>query len=149
MDIFFTDGLYRLVNWLYCSDLDNYLSGFNPADSTYYDFHNVGYPMLGWITIILSAVFVILYYWYDNAGKNQVTHWLIWGVIGGLVNLGISAYLCYNAMSLGDMLQYGFVVSSANCLMLGFANLLLTIVFYFLFSLVGKKFSTNCRRTPF
>ena len=149
MDNLFVDFLYRLVNWLYCYELDEYLSGIDPDSSTYFNFHNVGYPMLGWITIIISFVFVTLYYWYDNAGKNQFKHWLIWGVIGGFVNLCISTWLCYKAVLTGDMLQFGMVVDFPNCLMLGFANLLLTLVFYFLFSLIGKMCSTNCRRTPF
>lgn len=149
METFFTDFLYRLVNWLYCTDLDDYLSGFDPADSSYYNFHDVGYPMLGWIPIVVSVLFVIIYYLVDKAGLNQVWHWLLWGMIGGLCSLCVSTYLCFEAVSSGDMLQYGLDVNFANCLMLGFGNLLLTFLFYFILSLIVNRFSTNCRRTPF
>ena len=149
MDTLFSDYLYRIVSWLYCPDLDDYLSGFNPSDSTFYNWHEVHYPMLGIISIIVAALFVVAYYWYDSPAKNRWYHWAIWGVIGGVVNLAIGCGLCYNAQNLGDIPQYVADVNFGNCLMLGVGNLIIAFIFYFLFSLIGKRFSTNCLRTPF
>lgn len=149
MDTFFSDCLYRIISWFIGDELDLYLAGFDDATSTFYNSYQVSYPELGIISIVVAILFVIAYYLYDSPSLNQTRHWSLWGIICGVLNLIIGCSLCYNAVLTGDAARYGFNVEFSNCLMFGVGNLVIAFIFYFVFSLIGKRFSVNCRRTPF
>ena len=147
MDEFICD-VYGLLSFY--TDLDDYLAGCNQSTRTFYDFHDVGYPTLALITLIVVAVFTAIYYGVDRVRFNKGWQWCVWGIIIGLVNALIGGSLVAGANASGDIAQYvGREVDFGQILGFSFVDALIAFVLYFVFSIIAKNFRVNTRNTPF
>ncbi len=159
MSMFFCNYLYKWFNFLYSKDMDDYLAGYSAATNTYYNFHQVGYPMLGGISIALAVVTALVYYYAINrASMNRWYHWCIAGLVAGVVNFLVAFILTNDAFQAGDIYaalcdgsdgQCGIAVGMDACAMVGLSNFIIAFLIYFVASMLVKWWSTNCRRTPF
>ena len=147
MDVFICNVYVYLS---FYTDLDKYLAGYDQSTETYYDFHNIGYPTLALITLIVVAVFTAIYYGIDRVKYNKGWQWLLWGLIIGFVNALIGGSLVAEAEASGDIAQYvGNSVEFGQILGFSFVNALIAFALYFIFSLIAKNFRVNTRNTPF
>ncbi len=141
------DFIYRFFSSFYGTDLDDHLCGYNCVTSVF-DKQNMC-PMIGAITIGVAAVLVVFYYYIlNNPRFCRWWHWLITMGISSVLSLFIGYGIC------NHQLQNGYIgqclnVTGANCWGFGFANFIVSAMFFFVISIGIKWWSTNCRRTPF
>ena len=130
-------------------ELADYLWGISSPLQTTNMFVSFGLVML-----CLSALFMVVFYYVLNHPKcNTWWGWLIFLVLNAGVNF-IYGWRClcsdfYNDKMVdanGDALVG---IAESNFLCFGVSNAILSIVWFFFFSLVGKWWSTNCSHTPF
>ena len=141
--------LYELFKSLYGSDLADHLYGLNPNNSGNYDARSL-YVMVGFICILSTAAFVVGYYLKVTSKYTRWFHWL--GVLGvvWLINLFVGWWMPYKDFDSGNVAASVRDVIQPNHLWgFGFANSLLSIVFFVLFSIIMRRFSTNGSTTPF
>lgn len=144
---FFTLIYSWLVGW-YGTDLDDFLSNSDAG---------MNYLIIGIITIAVSALFGLLYY--KIIDKPKWTHWYCW-LITLVVNAIINFWWSWQSVlqdlyngdmdvmdpTTGKMVTY---VTEGNCLMFGFANMLMAIIIFVILSFAVFRFiSTNCKYSP-
>lgn len=115
------------------------------------------------ICIILGALALaaIYYYLINHPSFNKWWHWLLYNVLGGLIAF-VGVYATLHAQLsdglIGDCLVYGrdeeaniiaTYISDASCVLVGLSAFILWIIFFFLFSIIIKWRSANCKHTPF
>lgn len=150
MDIF-SDYIYAWTSPAYSSNLDNYLMGWNPTDQVE-SAPLVSYTECGLVMLCLAIVAAVAFYKIiDRPTFNKWYHWALTGLGAAVVSLFYATGRCVGAVPadiqnvVGEDAYAGF----GDFLGFGFVNLLWTIVFYFIFSLIMKNFSVNSRTTPF
>lgn len=93
---------------------------------------------VGLCMILIPAIMLTLYYYALNSVKlSKWYHWLILVAIICAINFAIACGFSWNE------------VESSTSITFGLANVLLTVIFSFVFSLIIKWGSSACRRTPF
>ncbi len=121
------------------------LWGFNMttiSDSLYdYDLYaTIGYFM---VAACLLAFF-IYYYWMNNPAYNKTKHWLIAMTAASLV---VSIFALIYSKVKFDYEQLGYVFG--DYVQFTLTVLLLSMVFFFIVSLLGKHWSSQCKDSPF
>jgi hypothetical protein len=126
--------------------------GFHPLNLFYIqDFSNEmydsgAYVTIGVIMIFSSLILMTLYYYllssYGNLYKRLF--WFIWLLIIAIINFAVAYY--YSIVELENLqLNYGFT----EHFNFSIVNVLWTVIFSFLFSLILKFKSIQGSRTPF
>lgn len=156
--------IYCLFESLFGQHLAEYLWGYN-CETQVYDNKNL-FNVIGLITISLTVLFVIGYYYlpcwlFNHPRSNRWWNWLIILVVAGIINFFIAYGWTINDFlngMIGDCLMYvrdseGNIVAQliyqSDCLLFGVANFLVTILVFILSSLLIKWWSRNCKYSPF
>jgi hypothetical protein len=101
------------------------------------------FPLVGWSTLGVSLVAVLVFYYVCNAalrtGLFRTSHW----ALTLLLAAGLGTFLAYNiskghGAEIGSYLGYFMVV-----------NMLVAALWFLLFSVLLKRWSTYARTTPF
>lgn len=154
----FLGKVYEAIfgSWLFSDAMSDYLWGYGlEGDDTIY----LNKYVLFW-AIALSAGFLVSLLYYKIIDKDswaKLWTWLLVGLGGGLlVMLCTTSVLWDQWNTLGTVLnlmsydsQGEQMIDFIDLLGAGLSQFLLTILFYFLFSLLLKRKSYNCRYIPF
>lgn len=141
----FLGRLYStLFEGLYGRDLSDFLWGFNGSGFTGQNLYN----SIGLIAFIVSAVIIVVYHFiWDSASTHKLRYWFITMIANSIINLCIGIGLILPKFKQGyipSMLN----VNSLNCWMFGLANGIMSILFFFILSVMFKRFANNTRNTP-
>jgi uncharacterized protein with PQ loop repeat len=123
------------------SALISIFQGQRPADYGLYKTDL--FPLVGWSTLGVSLLLVLAFYYVFNSamrtGMFRTTHWVLTLALAA----GLGTFLAYNLSSgrgaeSSSYLGYFMVV-----------NMLVAALWFFLFSILLKRWSTYARTTPF
>ncbi|MDR1848014.1 MAG: hypothetical protein LBR17_07880 [Bacteroidales bacterium] len=103
------------------------------------------------MTLIPIAVLAIYYYAVNSVKFNRWWHWLLLVVVLCAANFGIAYSISYNSIldiyeSQNASPEYSL---STDCLSFSLVNMLWCFAVSFVWSIIIKWGSSNCRRTPF
>lgn len=153
----FFETIYRWFASFFGGDMADYLSGYicpsEDSEGGYLgtnQFISFGFIALGTALLIT----IIYYYVINNSRFNQIWSWLLMVLLVALSNFGIAVGILWNQWyndGTAECLINGSNggIDSSNCLGFGFAHSIISILFFILFSISLKWWSTNCKRTPF
>lgn len=137
LNVYGQDLFYHLKGW------DNGMQDFVAANNQF--------PTI-WLVTFFSAllVFVVYYYILNHPRFNKVWHWLITMAV-----LAIGIFFWSRGLVLSDIagvsmhpIDPTLNVSADNALMFGVYNAVLSAIFFFFFSIVGRFGSKNCKNSP-
>lgn len=107
------------------------------------------YVAIGFCMLLVPIVLLTLYYYVVNSRKfNRWWHWLLLVVIICAINFGIAFGVSYNGINTDGTGDVGFPLG-ANCAGFSFINAFWTLIISFLWSMIIKWGSSQCRRAPF
>ena len=151
------DILRNIYDWfesLYGSEMDYYLLGWDCSSNAYSN--ATLFNVIGLVALGLSALAAVVYYFIINSARLvSWWQWLIVLLINGAVNMVIGiSWLSADLESgkIPDCLVFkdgSPMIDSGNCFGFGLANLIVSAMFFFVISVIVKRFSSNCRNTPF
>ena len=154
----FFGNIYYLFVGLFGQHLSDYLWGYN-CNTQGFDAPVVYLP-IGFTMVLLTLVLCMVYYFVVNHPRlNKWWHWLITLVIVFVVNMLIGGIWVDNHLQSGLIPQCllftqqpdGTQVQNifdVNCWMFGFANGIVSIIWFTILSVIVKRWSRNCRHTP-
>ena len=137
INVYGQDLFYHLKGW------DNGMQDFVAANNQF--------PTI-WLVTFFSAllVFVVYYYILNHPRFNKVWHWLI-----TMAFLAINIFVWSRGLVMSDIagvslhpIDPALNVSADNALMFGVYNAILSAIFFFFFSIVGRFGSKNCKNSP-
>lgn len=148
---------------LYCSlfenlfglDLADYLWGLSSPYQTTNMYLGIGLTMTG-----ISLVMVVLYYYIINPAHPRWSSWfgwLVYLVINAVINFFVGWQWTLNHYYAGKMvapdattgMEVALNIEPSDCVAFGVANMLLSILFFFVLSMLLKWKSTNNLHSPF
>ena len=141
---------------LYCTpfedffglDLAEYLWGYSSPEQTSNMFIGIGLWMFG-----ISAVIAILYYYVlQNPRIGRWWGWMIFMGANAIINFFLGWQLVLKDMYSGLMVDgngMDLPISEDNILCFGVSNMLISILVFFVISLIIKWWSRDCARAPF
>lgn len=156
-------NIYSWFKDFYGSYLYDYFKGYNCNTQ---DFSNPNqFVSIGLITLIISLVVVLLYYYGINHPRfNRWWSWLIMLLITMATSLFFGfgkAYTHLYGGRIGDCLLYAIgydnegqeisrtqQIFTPHCWGFGFANMIVAILFFIIFSFCFKWWSRNCKHSP-
>jgi hypothetical protein len=151
------ETIYRWFASLFGGDLADYLSGYicssEETEGGYLGSNQ--FVMYGFIALAIALVIVVIYYYGINHPRfNKWWSWLLMLLLVGLSNLFIGALMTSGDLAageIGDCLINGENggIYDSNCWMFGLANFIVSVLFFIIFSVGLKWWSTNCKRSPF
>lgn len=152
MDNFF-GSIYCWFESLFGLDLAEYLWGYMSPLSTTNQFISIGLWMLG-ISLGMAALY---YYALDHPKISAWWGWLIFLVFNAIINFIVGWQWVLDDYYAGKMvvlnpetdLTEPINVGMSNMLSFGAANMLLSILAFFIFSMLIKWGSTNSPNSPF
>ena len=105
-------------------------------------------PFLGICMLVYSifAVCMVFYYLFAPV-RRQTIWWFIYALINGVVNLGISLYYTVTPL-INNEIEPDAAWSELDCIGFGITNILWSFVFFVVFSLIVKRWST-AKYVPF
>jgi len=153
----FFETIYRWFISFFGSDLADYLSGFVCATKEQEEgyFGSNHFLMYGFIALGVALAVVLIYYYVINHPRfNRRGSWLLMLLLVGVINFFVGALMTrgdLNAGNIGECLVNSEKggVSIGDCWMFGLANFFVSVIFFIIFSVGLKWWSTNCKRTPF
>lgn len=122
-----------------------YLNAF--SDELY---DNNIYTNLGIVLTITSLLWMFIYYYIINHPRySNLISWIIWILIGGLVNFILTYSISYNLLSelyynSEKKMEYTNEFSILSSINFGWS-----LIFTFIFSILIKSKSSNASQTPF
>lgn len=142
--------MYELLRSFYGQDLADHLYGLNPNNSGTFDAQSL-YPTVGLTMVVMSIVLPLLYYKIlDKPNLAKFNVWVILTLIHVVVNIFIGFWLSYLDWDTGKMATAVHnVIGTGNCWGFGMANGIFAFIFFFIFSYLIKRFSTNSKTVPF
>lgn len=150
------DTIYGWFSSMFGGDLDSYLLGYIcPTEEAEASWGTSQYTMYGWIALGTALAIVLIYYYVINHPRfNKWWSWALILLLVGLSNLFVGAGMTLSDLSagnIGDCLINGENggIYDYNCWMFGLANFFVSAIFFIIFSVGLKWWSTNCKRTPF
>lgn len=157
------DILGQIYGWfqsLFGQDLSYYLWGYDPATEGYTN-PNI-YNHVGLITLAISLILVIVFYYIIN--HPRFCKWWSW-LLTLAIDCTISLFIGYGIVAskytngfIPQQLMYQFdaegnitayLIGSQHCWGLGIANLIVSGIFFILFSFILKWGSSNAKHVPF
>lgn len=154
----FFANIYYLFVGLYGQHLSDYLWGYD-CQTQGFDGSVVYLPIGITMTLVTIALCAIYYFAVNHPRMNKWWHWLIALGITAAFNLLIAGIWVDSQLSSGlvpDCLRYTTLpngdvienVTAYHCWMFGTANAIVSAAFFCLLSAVVKRWSRNCRHTP-
>lgn len=107
------------------------------------DSDNNYFSTLGLIMTVLSLITFVLYYYVIN--KVSLAKWWGWGIYL-LCNAAVNFVIGYFWHSKQYIAEGGV---GSDLIGLAFANAILSMIFFFVFSMLGKWWSSNSNHSPF
>lgn len=108
------------------------------------------YITIGLCMVLIPVIFMSIYYFVVNSVKlNKWYHWLILAVILGVINFCIAYFCSFNDLSFIYEQQNKELPYSSEFVGFSLINVLWSLVVTFVYSMIIKWSSKNCRRTPF
>lgn len=148
----FFGSIYCIFEDFFGLDLAEYMWG-NTADAqTSNLFIGIGFWLIG-ITVLSAIIF---YYVINKPSFGNFWAWLVACVINTALNFAMGYYWAVDDLYAGLMvatnpvthLQEQLPIDQSNCLCFGVSNAILSIVFFFIVSLLIKNWS-NAKNAPF
>lgn len=141
----FLGRLYStLFEGLYGRDLSDFLWGFNGVDFSGPNLYN----RIGFIALIVSIVSMVIYHFiWDSANTHKLRYWFIMMISNCVINLFIGVGLLLPKFNQG-YISSGLNVVSLDCWMFSLSNGIMSILFFFILSVIFKRFANNTRNTP-
>ncbi len=149
---------YCLFESLFGVNLANHLWGFDGAEFT----KPIIFNTIGIIALMVSLLMVIGYYYVLNHPRfNKWWSWLIVMLVSGTINFIIGYAFCQTDLSKGniaDTLMYmrdpageitSVLINTVDCVGFGFANFIVSSIFFFILSMCLKWGSRNAKHSPF
>jgi hypothetical protein len=153
----FFETIYRWFASFFGDDMADYLSGYVcPSEESEGGYlGNNQYILYGFIALgIALAVMLVYYYVINHPRFNKWWSWSLMLLLVGVSNFGVAVGMLWNEW---------YTVGTAECLIagenggidgntligFGIANFIVSILFFIIFSLAFKWWSTNCKRSPF
>lgn len=148
----FFGSLYCVFEDFFGGDLADYMWGQLATEQTENLFIGIGWCLLG----ITLAVAIVFYYAINKPSFGNIWAWLVTCIINGLINFGVGYYwvvsdLYANKMVENDPLtgqEVPLPIDQGDCLCFGAANAILSIVLFFIISMLIKNWS-NAKNAPF
>ena len=143
----FFDKIYGWLTFIFGQDMNYLISGYN-CETQLFDEPNY-FPQIGFWTVVIAVVVALAYYFLFNHPRfNRWWSWLIMLFVNACASM---VYGYAFVKSLVNNVDYD--ISSLDVepyfLNFGIANAIFCTVCFFLMSLVVKRFSTNCKHSPF
>ena len=137
LNVYGQDLFYHLKGW------DNGMQDFVAANNQF--------TTIWLVTFFYALLFFVMYYYVLNHPRfNKLWHWLI-----TIAVLFVGIFLWSRALVLSDIaglsshpVDPALNVSADNALMFGIYNAVLSSLFFFFFSVIGRFGSKNCKNTP-
>ena len=157
MGNFFANIYYLLVD-MFGQHLSDYLWGYDCQTQGFNA--NVVYLPIGLTMMLLTIALCIVYYFAINHPRlNKWWHWLVASGITVIINFLIGGIWVNNHLQTGlipdclrcETLADGTTiehVTNYHCWMFGLANGIISFVVFFILSAIVKRWSRNCRHTP-
>jgi hypothetical protein len=154
----FLGKVYQTVfgTWLFSDAMSNYMWGFalEGEDTSYMNKY-----VLFWAVAIIAA-FLLSFLYYKIIDKDswaRLGRWFLFGIGGSLLVMACTTIILWDQWETTDSLlnKMSFgpegdrIIDFFDLLGAGFAQFLITFLFFFLFSILMKRFSYNCRYIPF
>ena len=151
-------NIYYLFVGMFGQHLSDYLWGYN-CQTQAFD-ASVVYLPIGLVMTLLTALLCAVYYFVLNHPRlNKWWHWLITAGITMVLNVlvagiwtsehlnngRIASCLAFQTMNDGSAIQN---ITEYDCWMFGIANGIVSLFFFIILSAVVKRWSRNCRHTP-
>ena len=103
------------------------------------------YTIIGLVMVVTSLLIPVLYYKIiDTVKFSKISIWLVFLSLSVIFNFLFCYMYSYNYLS-----ALGLDYSSGEYLSFSFINAFYSLLVGFLFSLILKNFSTNCKKVPF
>ncbi len=135
MDSFFT-WLYGSLYSIYGESLYWVLRGIDPETGESVDGASNLFIPIGIGTLVLALVGIALYYFIINSSAlAKWWKWLIYTLVLSVLAYGIGLF---GVKETGD----------PNISLFAFANVIVFLEMFVLFTVIFKRFSTNCKHTP-
>ena len=130
------------ANWY---ELLAYFEGFSD------DLYNQNlYLHLGLYMVLIPVSVLALYYYVVNSVRfNKWWHWLVLVIILALINFGLAYRTTFIELSYLYEQQNSELPYSSEFISFSLINLIWTFIVAFVWSIIIKWGSKNCRRTPF
>lgn len=133
-------------------DLANYLWGQTSQNGTNL-YIGVGLWLLG-ISLVIAVIF---YYVINHPRLNNWWGWLIFTGINAVVNFIVGLEWTLTDYDAGKMEQLDpktnqmvpLNIDPSNCICFGVTNAILSVIVFFIFSMIIKWWSTSCSHAPF
>lgn len=149
----FFGSMYCLFEDFFGNTLADYLWGLASPLQITNMYIGIGFSMLG----ISLLVMLIFYYGINN---RRLNHWWGWGIFlfaNIIINFIVGWQWVLRHLYEGTMIaidpetnmEVPLNIDEADCLCFGVSNMLLSIASFFIFSMLGKWFSSNCSNAPF
>ena len=140
--------IYRLN--LYGEQLYYHLHGWDDATNSFIA-ANDRFPAIFLYTIGFAVLTMVMFYFIVNHPRqNKLLHWLIslavTALFGYLFGYNIVAYDIYNSNIATSLAPY---ISSSNAIMFGVYNAVICMLWFFIFSVIFRRWSRNCKHIPF
>lgn len=142
-------SLFYQLN-LYGQDLFYHLKGWDNGMQDFVAANNQ-FPTI-WLVTFFSAllVFVVYYYILNHPRFNKVWHWLI-----SMAVLAVGIFIWSRGLVMSDIagasmhpVDSALNVSADNAMMFGVYNAVLSAIFFFFLSIIGRFGSRNCKNSP-
>ncbi|MBO7463173.1 MAG: hypothetical protein J6T96_11320 [Bacteroidales bacterium] len=151
--------LYDLLSKLYCSELFDYLDGYDCTTQLFTRYEQ--FTFYGFTMLLSSIGIAAIYYFAINHPRwNHRGHWLLFLALAVVVNFLIGFYFTNDDLTNGNLNspQTSCLLFDANgnqlilpqdCLMFGLSNAIFAAIFFFIASVAMKFGSRNCKYVPF
>jgi hypothetical protein len=145
----FLGEIYDLFKSFYGEYLSYYLWGYDPITEAYTN-PNI-YNMVGLVTIIVSLIMVVLFYYIFS--HPRLSKWWSWLITSG-INALIALFVAYGVVETKRINGYipdslNEMISGAECWGFGIANIFVSIILFILLSLMLKWGSKDAKFVPF
>jgi hypothetical protein len=140
--------IYRLLSFMYSSDLGDHLRGWDDDTS---DFSNTNiYTIVGSVMLITTLVAAVIYYnIYDHPRENRPAKWAKkWLLLVTIINF-ISAVSFPLFIIRPENVSPSLVVQWYDCVGFGISNFIISAIFFTFFSILLRYKSRNNRYSPF
>lgn len=151
--------IYCLFESLFGENFGDYLWGWNCNDGTFTNPNK--FNQIGLICLAISLVAVIIYYYVFNPVRRQRLWWFVTMATTILINGFVGCYITINDYrdgKIGDCLLHtrdeegniiATLITEWDCVYFGITNLIVSAIFFFLFSMILKWGSNGNKHYPF